>query len=118
MSIFSSSVKDKEVILGYSEPTLSQRPKRKMTPLALSLVLVASALSLSRTLYSAHATVAEKPTTSYAICSKEGLNVYTVDTANTKVECLVVEDSLVAATGTMSKLTLNSMCYHLDSRRL
>ncbi|TDL24188.1 hypothetical protein BD410DRAFT_767359 [Rickenella mellea] len=43
--------------------------------------------------------------TSYALCSKAGANIYTVDGGNSKVECIVVHDSRILDTGSHDAVT-------------
>ena len=37
----------------------------------------------------------------YAICSRSGARVYTVDDANPTVQCLVVQDEFIVDTGSL-----------------
>jgi hypothetical protein len=41
--------------------------------------------------------------TSYALCSRDGLHIYTVDDENTRVQCLVVHKAHVVDTGSLGK---------------
>lgn len=38
---------------------------------------------------------------SYALCSRTGQDIYTVDTAGAKVQCIAVQDAQIVATGSL-----------------
>ncbi|EKM80842.1 hypothetical protein AGABI1DRAFT_112574 [Agaricus bisporus var. burnettii JB137-S8] len=51
------------------------------------------------------------PVSSYALCSREGDFIYTVDQNNTNVQCVVVQGAHISHTGSLSDLTGHSSSY-------
>lgn len=48
--------------------------------------------------------------TSYALCSRTGKGVYTVDAKNTQQQCLVVHEERIVDTGYLGELFLDALC--------
>lgn len=70
------------------------------------LFLVAVGLSLLSLLSTTYPTALPK---SYALCSRSGTGVYTVDDNDSRVQCIVVHESLIIDTGDLGE-QLTSLC--------
>ncbi|KAG8213763.1 amidohydrolase family-domain-containing protein [Butyriboletus roseoflavus] len=74
------------------------------TSVALKMVLVVSCLSVSAFFWF----YTQVPLTSlnrYAICSRSGARIYTVDDANPTVQCLVIQDEFIVDTGSLDDVS-------------
>ncbi|KAJ6476492.1 amidohydrolase family-domain-containing protein [Mycena vitilis] len=79
---------------GLHPPT--RPPSARVAILGVSAVVSVLAVYLSGVLFSP-----SKHAGYYALCSPEG-KIYTVDSNNTKVECIVVNDSVIVTTGSIA----------------
>lgn len=47
------------------------------------------------------------PPETYALCSRDGNHIYTVDAQNSKTQCIVVHESFIVDTGVLRKFRAN-----------
>ena len=77
-----------------SVPPLSERRHWKILMAATVLSFVAYQVTRQETYLPA----------SYALCSSEGTNIYTVDENNTSVECVLIHNSRIVDSGDLGAL--------------
>lgn len=77
--------------------------KSLFTFIFISLSLLLAAVSWY---YAVKKTIGIKPEfpDTYALCSLDGEDIYTVDEANSKVQCIVIQRSRILSTGSLSKI--------------
>jgi hypothetical protein len=72
--------------------------------------LLAAAVFLSVVAYQLPTQSGRDPSATYALCSQDGNNIYTVDEANTSVECIVVQGSRIVDSGDLGALSVLPIC--------
>ncbi|KAJ7779933.1 amidohydrolase family-domain-containing protein [Mycena metata] len=90
---------------GASKPNCnSQTPSAPAKPFRLSVVIIALSVAVSAFALYCGFPLAGTPTIEaeyYAICSRHQ-KIYTVDQANSRVDCFVVNNSIIVATGSLA----------------
>ncbi|KAJ7181816.1 hypothetical protein C8R46DRAFT_1068319, partial [Mycena filopes] len=77
------------------EPAVATSPAPFLVTIAFKLSVAVCGLALGLAMYLAG------PPTTYAVCSRNG-KIYTVDPKNSQVDCIVVNHSIIVATGTLA----------------
>ncbi|KAJ7182054.1 amidohydrolase family-domain-containing protein [Mycena filopes] len=78
-----------------NEAAVATSPDPFLVTIALKLSVAVCGLALGLAIYLAG------PPTTYAVCSRNG-KIYTVDQTNSQVDCIVVNNSIIVATGTLA----------------
>jgi hypothetical protein len=99
---------------GKIEPRVSgdkgaTRPKLSSYRACIFLASIASSCALFL-LYSKQQQAHLPP--SYALCSRAGNQIYTVDDAGSQVQCLAVHNSHIVATGSLGESFLTTLLHH------
>ncbi|KAG6891753.1 hypothetical protein C0992_006174 [Termitomyces sp. T32_za158] len=81
--------------------------------LSLQLLLTSAVLLLAVYTFTDPRSISNPPV-SYVLCSKEGNNVYTVDSDNSQTQCIVVVGAFIADRGSLSDITGRWNKFSLD----
>ncbi|KAJ7864326.1 amidohydrolase family-domain-containing protein [Mycena leptocephala] len=84
-------------------------PSTRAAPTSVAVFVFSVVLSIFAVYYPGtfSSSSPSRHTGHYALCSRQG-NIYTVDSDNSQVDCLVVNDSFIAATGSLAATKLLS----------
>lgn len=94
---------DKSFVDQYALPTFRQT-RRRLRPSISTILLLCLASLCSVVVYQTHFPTGSGSADVHAVCSAQGADIYTVDENNTKVQCIVIRDSFVAATGSEGRM--------------
>ncbi|TRM69760.1 amidohydrolase family-domain-containing protein [Schizophyllum amplum] len=83
--------------------TASAGPTRSGWRVSLPVAAAALAVSCIAIYISKQAPLKDGP---YALCSREGKNIYTVDQENSRVQCIVVDGAYVVDSGSLHEVTV------------
>lgn len=97
---------DKEGLIktnGYIAPAISTT-----TSAYFYVIIILGAVTLSALTYT-YLETSSVSVTAYALCSRDGHSVYTVDAKNARTQCLVVHNSMIVDTGSLGKIFCRSL---------
>jgi hypothetical protein len=98
LPVVNRNAKTPDVANGYTCGSIKQSSPSGYS-FVLQIILLASLAISVLLLY--YPTSPEPLSTSYALCSRDGLHIYTVDDANNQVQCLVVHKGHIFGTGSL-----------------